>query len=167
MYIKIGPLGRITLSTLFWLCIQICVIIALEILGLLPSRLFHVGLYGIQGTIAGYVYTHVCCIVGVVYTITGAIIMEKEAINSKRWWLIVGGNYLLFIIVTAIGMLYAQGAWFWEGYGAYLLDVWFAPILWLVEIEIVHLYWTNQRQKYLSKTDIDSNLDYPFKTPPQ
>lgn len=44
-------------------------------------------------------------------------------------------------------MLAAQGAWFWEGYGAYLLDVWLAPLLWLGEIELFYLYLSNQMKK--------------------
>lgn len=147
--LKMGTVGRVILSVLFWLCVQVCVIIAIEILGLLPSRLFHVGLYGIQGSIAGYVYTNACCIVGLIYTITGCIILERVKINTKQWWVIIGCCFGLYMIITAIGMYSAQGAWFWEGYGAYLLDVWLAPLLWLAEIELVHLYWSNQRKKYL------------------
>ena len=145
--LKKGSVFNIILTTLFWLCVQVCVIIAIEILGLLPSRLFHVGLYGIKGAVAGYAYTRACCLVGLVYTITGSIIVEKVSINTKRWWIIIGCCYALFMILTATGMLAAQGAWFWEGYGAYLLDVWLAPLLWLGEIELFYLYLSNQMKK--------------------
>ena len=153
---RIGLIGRVTLSTMFWLCIQVCIILAVEILRLLPSNLFHVGLYGIQGSIAGYVYTWACCIVGLVYTMIGSIILEKIPINTKRWWITVGICYTLYMILTAVGMLTAHGAWFWEGYGVFLLDVWLAPLLWLGEIELVHLYWSKQRKEYLDCLDAET-----------
>ena len=148
MKLTMKAIWRILLTTLFWLCIQLCVILALEILGFLPSRLFNVRLYGIQGAVASYIYTWACCIVGLVYTVTGSILLEKVSINSKRWWIIAGCCYALYMVSTAAGFLVLQGDWFWEGYGAYLLDVWLAPILWLAEIEIFHFYWSYQRKVY-------------------
>ena len=145
--LKKGSLLSIILTTLFWLCVQVCVIIAIEILVLLPSRLFHVGPYGIRGAVARYAFTWACCLVGLVYTITGSIIIEKVPINTKRWWIIVGCCYALFMIITGAGMLAVQGAWFWEGYGVYILDVWLAPLLWLGEIELFHLYLSNQMKR--------------------
>ena len=150
LHLKKGSIWRIILTTLFWLCVQVCVIITIEILGLLPSRLFHVDLYGIQGSIAGFVYTRACCIVGLSYTIIGSIVLEKVPINTTRWWITVGCCYALFMILTAAGMLAAQGAWFWEGYGAYLLDVWLAPLLWLGEIEVFHFYLLGQMKVKIS-----------------
>ena len=142
---------HIILTILFWLCVQVCVIIALEILGLQLSRLFHIGLYGIQGSVAGMVYTIACCVVGLVYTIVGSVILEKVPINTKRWWTIVGCCYVLFMILTAAGMLMVQGAWFWEGYGAFLLDVWLAPLLWLGEIELFYFCLLSKTKKGLSQ----------------
>ncbi len=97
------------------------------------------------------VYTIACCVVGLVYTIVGSVILEKVPINTKRWWAIVGCCYVLFMILTAAGMLMVQGAWFWEGYGAFLLDVWLAPLLWLGEIELFYFCLLSKTKKGLSK----------------
>lgn len=145
---RIGLVGRVTLTTLFWLCVQVCIMLAVEILLLLPSDQFHVSLYGSTGAIAGYAYSWTCCIIGLVYTITGSIILETIPINTRRWWIVVGICYGLYMVLTGAGMLFILGEWFWKGYGAYLLDVWLAPLLWLGEIEVVHLYWSKQRAAY-------------------
>ena len=50
-------------------------------------------------------------------------------------------------------MLAVQGEWFLEGFWVFLLDMWFAPVLWLAELEIVHLYWENQRRLYLERSE--------------
>ena len=149
--------ARIILSTFLWLCVQLCVILTIEMLNLLPSNLFHIELYGIQGAIAWDCYTIACSIIGIVYTFVGSIILEKNTINTKKWWITIGVCYSLYMVLTACGMLAYMGEWFWEGYGVYLLDVWLAPLLWLAEIEIFYRIKTEQR-KYNSDSS-NPNID--------
>lgn len=135
--------GRIALATILWLCVQLCVILAIEHLRLLPTYLLGVSIYCAQGLLYSLLYTISCCLVGLVYTTVGCIILDTVPINTKRWWLIVGMCFAIYMILTAVLMVYFQGPWFWEGYGAYLLDVWLAPFLWLGEIELYHLIKRN------------------------
>ena len=131
--------GRIALKTILWLCVQLCVILAIEYLRILPTNLLGVSIYGgIKGAVCSYAYTLSCCLVGLIYTVVGCIILDIIPINTKRWWHTVGICFAIYMVLTAILMWLVQGPWFWEGYGAYILDVWLAPMLWLGEIELFH-----------------------------
>ena len=149
---KKGAISRIVIFTLFWLFVQIVVISILAQIGLCPSNFFPAGRYGVRGVI-GVFYGIACYCLGLVYTIVGVVVSERMGINTKRWWKSVGYCFLVYVIVTTVGMLAVQGEWFREGFWVFLLDMWFAPVLWLAELEIVHLYWENQRRLYLERSE--------------
>lgn len=114
-----------------WLIVQTVVIIILEGFHLLPGDLLGVELRPRYYPFARVdVYTTMCGLVGIIYTGIGCIIMRLHEVNSSGWWLRMIGWYLLYLPLTYLFFYYEIG---WR-----VADVWFAPILWVGEIELVY-----------------------------
>lgn len=134
---------KIFTNIAFWLPMQLLIIIFIEYLGILPSNLIQgkEWLFGIQGTFANFAYTVACCIMGLVYTIIGSILISKVPLGSRKFWIWFTSLYVIYMGLSLHGMMQYEGAWFFEGYGCYILDVWFAPLLWLGELFLSkHIY---------------------------
>ena len=79
-----------------------------------------------------------------IYTLVGLIILLKHGINTKQWWKKISVWYLVYALISSLGMLWVMKAWFWEGYGLYLIDVLCLPLLWLLELELC--LWMNPKK---------------------
>lgn len=127
-------------SCIFWVLFQVTVILFLELVGIRPSKLFGASFFGgPAGGITASMFYATCFILCVIYTWVGLWINEKHSFNSSHWWKVVGWSYLAFAIISILGLYAFIGEWFREGFGWYIVDVWFAPILWLLELELFDL----------------------------
>lgn len=141
---------KIISNVAFWLPVQLLIIILVEYLGLLPSNLIpgKRGFFGIQGSFANLAYTGDCCIAGLTYTIIGSIMISKVSLGSRKFWIWFASLYVIYLGLTLFGMMQSEGAWFFEGYGCYILDVWIAPLLWLGELFIARYICIQARHKH-------------------
>ena len=122
---------------LFWVMFQVFGLYFLEMMEIEPGDL--VGkprLGGPAGGISYISFESVRLIAILIYTGIGVRILLKYGINNKTWWKKVGFWYIVYVAIASIGMYLTMGAWFREGYGLYLIDVLYLPILWLLELEI-------------------------------
>ncbi len=120
----------------FWLLVQTFVIIILEELHLLPGDMLGVQIDYRYYTFNIDTYTYACIIVGGFYTAVGCLIMILHEVNSRGWWFRMIGWYLLYLPLSFLAFYYEVG---WR-----VADVWFAPVLWVGEIELV---WYIQKKK--------------------
>lgn len=127
---------KIFTNILFWLPVQYAVIMLIGNLGLLPSNLSadKMSFCGPTGAFIHLGYYVRCCEVGLIYTIVGSILISRVGLGSKKFWIWFSILYSIYLITTFIGMYKAEGAWFFDGFGCYILDVWLAPLLWLWEL---------------------------------
>lgn len=136
MYTNWSKTGKIFSSIVFWLPVQLMIILVVEYLGILPSNLSpnKCGFGGPAGGITNMVYTFCCCITGLIYTIAGSILIARVGLGTKKFWIWFAGLYATYLVVTLLGMMANEGEWFNYGFGCYVLDVWYAPLLWLGEL---------------------------------
>lgn len=140
---------KITMKTLFWLIIQAGILSNALSLAITLDP-YHYRYYGLWGSMTMYVFDVCFTLALIVYTIIGVIINNRIPVNTSKWWKVIGICYAAYLVFTFLGGALIEGQWFWDGTGIYLMAVvWSAPMLWLGEIEIVHWYWSNQRNKYL------------------
>lgn len=150
-YKEWGLPRKIISNVAFWLPVQLIIIILVEYLGLLPSNLIpeKCGFYGIKGGFANLAYTEGCCMTGLIYTIIGSILISKVPLGSRKFWIWFASLYVIYLGLTLFGMMQSEGAWFFEGYGCYILDVWISPLLWLGELFIakyIYIRTTHQHE---------------------
>lgn len=136
---------------IMWVIIQLAVIALLYNLGLVPSRIILDKLAWGSNTVFRWslsyaIYFVPCCVLTcVVYTIVGVLVTRSVPIHSKKWWIIATSCYVAFLIITGWGFYLATGYAFYNDYGAAVIDVWIAPLLWLGEFEIN--YWIARKWK--------------------
>lgn len=127
-------------SCVFWILFQVTFILVLELLGLRPSRLFGASYFGgPAGGISAYSFYFTCLILCVAYTWIGLLMNNKYPLNSSHWWKAVVVLYVAYAVISIVGLYAFIGEWFFDGFGQYIADVWFAPILWLGELEVFNL----------------------------
>ena len=148
MYTNWSRFGKIISSIAFWLPAQLLIIILVEYLGLVPSNLFpnKAAFGGPSGGIMNLIYTFYCCLTGLIYTVAGSILITAVGLGSKKFWIWFAALYGAYLIITLWGMAGAEGAWFNEGFGCYILDVWIAPLLWLGELFLAKTIYDSRRQ---------------------
>ena len=141
---EVRQIGRGILLLLFWLPMQAIIIIILEELHLLPS---HLGIaLGWEAdppdghSLFRYVdlYTEACAFCGFTYTAIGCVLLSEYGLNSGKWWKKFSLWYLAYFILTWL---------FFFGAGSIHLDIWFAPLLWLGELELVHWIVSSIKKK--------------------
>lgn len=135
-YTSWGKPMKIISSVAFWLPVQLLFIIVIESFGLLPSNLSpdKCGFGGPKGFFVNLDYTCACCCIGFIYTLVGSILVSHIGLGGRKFWIWFASLYVLYLIVTLVGMMQAEGAWFFDGFGCYIFDVWMAPLLWLGEL---------------------------------
>lgn len=105
---------------------------------------------GVKGNMVLYAFFICFYIAMLIYTLVGSIILNCIPINTRKWWKKIGIFYIHYLALTVFGAAFIARDWFWEGHAnLLLLFTWLAPLLWLAEIEAVHLYWNNQRKEFL------------------
>ena len=128
-----GEIGRGLLLFLFWMTVQTVVIILLDSFRLLPST---VGIaLGWEGAFLKAHYwffaldyhSFICGCIGCVYTAVGCALLSNNGLNTPRWW---RKSLLWYTVYVALTATLAGEI------GSYVLDIWFAPLLWLLELEI-------------------------------
>ncbi len=134
-------LGPGLLMFIFWMLVQVIIIVFLEGAGLLPSRIgaalgwepLHIIMHH------GYdFYTELCFYIGIAYTGVGCILLTMHGINTPKWWKAFLLCYFVYVLLTAV---------FGLEIGSLILDIWFAPIIWLGELELVHWICTSVKEK--------------------
>lgn len=129
-----------------WLLVQCVVLYILGQFNVSIAGLFPIIAYAnIKIIVPMFVYRIACRKVIMVYTIVGTIVNNFLEVNSKKWWITIFILYLVYMILTLLGMMDAMGEWFFEGFGVLIFDVWMFPLLWLGELEIWH--YIQQRRK--------------------
>lgn len=153
-YSEWGIPRKIFTNIAFWLPVQLLIIILVEHLGLLPSNLspFKSGFCGPKGGVMNYSYTVACCEAGLVYTILGSILISTVKLGTKKFWIWFSILYFIYMVVTFVMMADSIGAWFYEGFGCYIFDVWVAPLLWLGELFLAK-YLYNSSKKRIETTE--------------
>ena len=148
MYTNWNRFGKIISSIAFWLPAQLVVILLVEYFGLLPSNLSpgKSAFGGPAGGISNLIYSFCCCISGLIYTIVGSILIANVGLGTKKFWIWFSSLYGSYLIITLLGMTSAEGAWFNEGFGCYILDVWIAPLLWLGELFLAKIVYDSSRK---------------------
>lgn len=142
------PLGYELLSFVFWLPMQAIIIGLLDASGILPSTIAIALGWGGQPLTSHHFpfaidyYTTVCAYIGAAYTAVGCFLLSAYNINTSKWWKSVVIWYVAYLILTALLI---------PSIGSLILDIWFAPVLWLGELELV-----NWIQCYISKKRKDS-----------
>ena len=133
---EVRQIGRGILLLLFWLPIQAIIIIILEELHLLPSYL-GIALGWPADPPGGHTlfrlfdeYTELCLFCGFTYTSIGCVLLSEYGLNTGKCWKKFTLWYLAYFILTWLV--------FFDS-GSTHLDVWFAPILWLGELELARL----------------------------
>ena len=136
-------IGKGLLQLIFWMWLQTFVIAVLDSFGVLPGDLL-----GLDPAPSGYYivetfyydpYTMLCAYAGCLYTTIGCIVLVRFDVNTRGWWLRVLFWYLAYL-------LFAFPAFF-DLVGWRIIDVWSAPVLWVMEIEIIY-----HLQKGIAKT---------------
>ena len=92
------------------------------------------------------------CRIGFIYTLVGSILVSHIGLGGRKFWIWFASLYVLYLIVTLVGMMRAEGAWFFEGFGCYILDVWMAPLLWLGELFLAK-YLHDRKYNRLTNAD--------------
>lgn len=134
-------------QSIAWMLVQLVVLVLLGMVELSPAGIIFYLLHLRVGRFDGIVYNIACILIGMVYTLIGTIVCNTVKINSKTWWLTVSTLYLIYMIVTCVGMMHDMGEWFYEGYGFLILDVWLAPLLWLGELELWHHFMEKLKRR--------------------
>lgn len=140
-------IGYELLSFVFWLPIQAIIIGFLDAFGILPSTIAIALGWGGQPLTSHHFpfaidyYTTVCAYIGAAYTAVGCFLLSAYNINTSKWWKKVAVWYVAYLLLTALLI---------PEIGSFILDVWFAPVLWLGEIELVNwvqCYISNNKQR--------------------
>ena len=124
------------LNFLFWVPMQTILIILQERIELLPSRMATaLGWKAIypdpyHHTFILDDYTALCGFIGCAYTAVGCVLLSAYGLNTTKWWKGFLLWYMAYIPLTMI---------FIPSIGSLVLDVWLAPIVWLGELELIHL----------------------------
>lgn len=136
-------------QAVIWMIVQLVVILCFECVRLSPAGLIPTiaHTHGPVAVMYGILFNAVCAVIGVIYTTVGIVVCNIFEINSERWWKAILVLYAIYMIITISGMMAAMGAWFFEGYGFLILNVWMAPILWIGEMEI----WLHIKKKFRTK----------------
>ena len=123
--------GKGLMHLAFWMLFQAFVIGLLESIHLLPGDLLGID-FDYNSDIHGYpeVFTLYCGMVGLIYTTIGCFILRLHEVNSKGWWIRVCVWYVVYLPLAFLAFYYEIG---WR-----VVDVWFAPILWVGEIELIY-----------------------------
>ena len=136
---------------IIWVIVQLVVIALLYNLGLIPShivldRLVWGGTSGFKWALSYAIYfVPYCLLICLIYTIVGVLVTKKVPIHSKRWRILAESCYVAFLIITGLGFYLVTEYAFYDSYGAAVIDVWLAPLLWLGEVEVY--LWINERFK--------------------
>lgn len=154
-YTSWGKAIKIISSIAFWLPVQLLFIIIIESLGLLPSNLSpdKCGFGGPAGFLTNLAYTRACCIIGLIYTLVGSTLVSCVGLGGRKFWIWFASLYVLYLIVTLVGMMRAEGAWFFEGFGCYIFDVWIAPLLWLGELFLAKYFYYRKDNRLANADD--------------
>ena len=120
---------------LIWVIIQIFLLSILEKFKLEPGDFIGKPRAGM----ATFEYDFTRDLAILIYTFIGIKILLKHGINTRQWWKKISVWYLVYAIICSAGMLWVMQAWFWEGFGLYLVDVLYLPLLWLLELELCQL----------------------------
>ena len=149
-------ISRVLLTACFWLFAQSCLLNTIFRVTLYSAPFIYKYRYeGIRGDIVMTVFINCFAIVLILYTLIGSIILRCIPINTKRWWLIISVLYVIYMALSVFGAAWVGGSWFWDGsYSLLMAFVWIAPVLWLLEIEVVNWFWINQRKKYIENNDL-------------
>ena len=136
--------GKGLLHFIFWMFFQAFVIIVLELLHILPGDFFEEPLQYKGSFYYPDTYMVACTMIGTVYTFVGCLVIRKHEVNTKGWWFWVIGLYLAYLPLTYL--------FFDNVYGLRILDVWAAPLLWALEIELVYHIQKTIAKKHSSET---------------
>lgn len=144
-----GTARKIFTNILFWLPVQFIVIMILDYLHLAPRNLFPDAstFGGPAGGIIALAYLLSCILVGIVYTISGSILIAKVQLGSRKFWIWFTSLYLLYMATSLAGLYASIQEWFFEGFGYYILDVWAAPLLWIGELFIAKAIYNGGQQR--------------------
>lgn len=150
---------KITGQSVAWLLVQRVVLYILGQFNVSIAGLFPIIAYAnIKIIVPMFVYRIACRKVIMVYTIVGTIVYNFLEVNSKKWWITILILYLIYMILTLLGMMDAMGEWFFEGFGVLIFDVWMFPLLWLGELEIWH-YLKRRKSLIKSQGNLDSHTE--------
>lgn len=136
--------GKGLLHFIFWMFIQGFVIIVLELLHVLPGDFFEEPLQYKGAFYHPDTYMVACAMIGTFYTFIGCLVIRKYEVNSLWWWLWVIGLYLVYLLLTYL--------LFDNVYGLRILDVWVAPVLWVLEIEMIYHIQKTIAKKHTNET---------------
>ena len=126
---------------LFWFLVQIGFIVLLYNMGLFPSRIVLDNLLWAGQSSLKWAFSYLsiipyCLVICLIYTVVGIIVTKHVPIHSKKWWIIASVCYLVFLIISGLCSYLMTGYAFYDSYGFAIIDIWFAPILWLGEVEL-------------------------------
>ena len=136
---------------ILWLVVQLSIIALLYNVGFIPShivrcRLSWGGNSGFKWALNYMLYfIPYCVLICINYTIVGVLVTRKVPIHSKKWWIIAASCYVAFLIITSLGFYLVIGYAFYDAYGAAIIDVWLAPLLWFGEVELY--LWVSKKFK--------------------
>lgn len=141
MHMQIDALKRTTKivaiiigEAVIWMIFQFAVIILLNLLHINISHFLASA--GISWSVAAMAYSVATLLLGIIYTIVGVSIKYFVGINTPRWWKLFWILYSIYAVSTLLVMYCSLGAWFFEGYGYLIIEIWIAPLLWLGELEL-------------------------------
>lgn len=137
---KIISFCKISGLTLVWFLTQIIVLSMLSSYPIKPSSFFkNAGTFsGPGGIVGGFLAGLALIMVVLVYTAVGSTLIIRYGLISNKFKKEFAKWYLIYVAVISPSYYISAGPWFWEGFGVYLLDYLFVPIMWLIELLIVH-----------------------------
>ena len=139
-------IGRGLFLFIFWMIVQAVVIVFLDLFSMLPSTI------GIAlGWGGEYLRAHTwhfaldyhscfCGVIGCSYTAIGCMLLSNYGLNSAKWRKKFLMWYFVYVALTSILAFEI---------GSYALDIWFAPLLWLLELELYNILYIRYNKRRL------------------
>ena len=132
-------IGKGLMHLAFWMMFQAFIICLLESAHLLPGDLLGIDFeYNLDSSHSHFTLS--CGIIGFIYTTVGCFILRRHEVNSRGWWTRMVIWYVVYLPLAFLAFYYELG---WR-----VIDVWFCPILWVGEIELIYHLQKKVSERY-------------------
>ena len=85
---------------------------------------------------ADLIYSQAAITSSIILGLCAGLMVTFLDINGKKWWIIFGSLFFVFVVGTLVILHLASAGWD-RHYGRYFLDVLLCPLLLLIEVEIL------------------------------